>query len=177
MNTNEYVKELEKKCGPDKSCGNEALKRVDFLDFSLHHNSQITPKYKWKLKNRLQFAFNTFRQYHFLKSYNPFDIKTYQREYNPYGFDIYTKFYQTSTPWKRLKAFLQEFKNAIKYSFKSFIHTPLVVNYYQNNKKRINWFERNISKLFADKLDSKFKKELTDKGYKIEINKVIYVKK
>jgi hypothetical protein len=133
-----------------------------------------TEHYKWKIKDRFKKAKKTFKGYSVLKLYNPFDIKTYQTEYNPYGFDIYTKFYQTSTPWKRLKAFLQELKNAIKYSFKSFIHTPLVVDHYQSNKKRINWFEKNIPKLFADKLDSNFKKELTDKGYKIERDKVYY---
>jgi hypothetical protein len=133
-----------------------------------------TEHYRWKIKDRFKKAKDIFRGYNVLKHYNPFDFKTYQTEYNPYGFDIYAKFYQTSTPWKRLKRFLQEFKNAIKYSLKSFTFTPLVVNHYQNNKKRINWFEENISKMFDDKLDSKFKKELTEKGYKIEKDKVYY---
>jgi hypothetical protein len=53
-------------------------------------------RYKWKLK-----------------PYNLFDFKTYQVEYNPYGFDIYAKIYQTSTPWKRLKCFLQELKELL----------------------------------------------------------------
>jgi hypothetical protein len=54
------------------------------------------------------------------KRYNPFDFKSYEEQYNPYGFDkIYTKFTRKSTPYSRLKIFLNDIFIKIKSMFKN----------------------------------------------------------
>jgi protoporphyrinogen oxidase len=49
-----------------------------------------------------------------------------------------------------------------------FLYTPLAVKHNQKNKKRISWFEENLSKLFADKLDVDVRKVLDKHGYDLD---------
>jgi hypothetical protein len=104
-----------------------------------------------------------------LKNYNPLDFRSYEEEYNPYGFDkIYTKFHRTSTPLTRFKNFWGEFETTLKNIKDGFLYTPLPVKHYQKNKERISWFEENLSRMFADKLDVDVQKELDKHGYDLD---------
>jgi|LakMenEpi03Aug12_release.lakeMendotaPanAssembly.Ray.scaffolds.fasta_scaffold133124_4 hypothetical protein len=169
MNTNEYVKILEEECGKNQAHKKKHIKKSIGIN-ALYIPEKPKPDYSWTIKDRLKKVNFSFKEsWNFLKNYNPFDFKTYEEEYNPYGFDkIYTKFKRTSTPLTRLKHFWEEFQSSIKHIKDSFLYTPLAVKHYRKNKKRIDWFEENLSKLFADKLDVDAKKELDKHGYDLD---------
>jgi hypothetical protein len=176
-NIQSYLQELEKEYGINKIDPNESINKKNYnylrlYNLRLYNGTPSGPnfrsKYEWPIKMRLKYAWQMFKSYRtHLSKYNPFDFKSYKEEYNPYGFDIYTKIYKTSTPWTRLKRFLQEIKNMFRYTKKAFFHTPSDIKHYQKNKKRITWFENNIWGWFfgSKKEKENHKQKLQDLGY------------
>jgi hypothetical protein len=168
-----YLQELEKEYGVNKTDPNKPIdkNKLQYVVGIYDKNSSFSrPMYEWPIKNRLNHAWQMFKSYYrWLNKYNPLDFKSYKEEYNPYGFDIYTKVYRTSTPWTRLKRFLQEVKNMFYYTFKAYGFTPTTVKHYQKNKKRITWFEDNIwSWFFGSKKEKEnHKQKLQDLGYTV----------
>lgn len=170
-NVNEYLQELEKEYGISKTDPNKNVKTCVIPLYSRVSNlTHFRPNYGWKPKDRLKHMKEMFKSYwRHLNKYNPFDFKSYKEEYNPYGFDIYSKIYRTSTPWTRLKKFLQEIKNMFYYTIKAYYFTPSVIKHYQKNKKRITWFEENVWGWFfgSKKEKEKHKKKLQEFGYTV----------
>jgi hypothetical protein len=169
MSTEDYVKILEEYCGKNQAGKKKHIKKSVGVN-ALYIPEKSKPDYRWTIKDRLKKASFVLKdRWKFLKNYNPFDFKSYEEEYNPYGFDpIYTKLTRTSTPLIRLKNFWGEFQSTFKHIKDSFLYTPLAVKHYQKNKKRIDWFEKNLSKMFADKLDVDARKELNKRGYDLD---------
>jgi len=168
-----YLQELEKEYGVSKTDPNKPIgkNKLQYVVGIYDKNSSFSRSmYEWPIKNRLNHAWQMFKSYYrWLNKYNPLDFKSYKEEYNPYGFDIYTKVYRTSTPWTRLKKFLQEVKNMFYYTFKAYGFTPITVKHYQKNKKRITWFENNIWGWFfgSKKEKENHKQKLQDLGYTV----------
>jgi len=183
MNSNikDYLKVLEEECGENKC---QEATHVDERKMDI----MVTPSYakvsriyeyradyKWRLRDRFKNLWKNFLM-HFecLSKYNPFDFKTYETEWNPYGFDkIYTKFSQTSTPWKRFKRFCMELKGLYYGLRDAFFFTPTPVQHFQKNKKRISWFEKSIWCWFSGSKKEKitFEDKLRKLGYTISENK------
>lgn len=180
-NIKEYLKVLEEECGENKC--QEAThvddKRMDIIvNPSYARVSRICEyraDYKWRLRDRFKNLWKNFLlHFEYLSKYNPFDFKTYQTEWNPYGFDkIYTKFSQTSTPWKRFKKFCMELKGLYYGCRDAFFYTPTTIQHYQGNKKRISWFEKNIWSWLSgtQKEKENFEDKLTSLGYTISKDK------
>ena len=169
MNTNEYVKILEEECGKNQAHKKKNIKKSTGIN-ALYIPEKSKPDYSWTIKDRLKNTFIILKnRWMFLKNYNPLDFKSYEEKYNPYGFDkIYTKFHRTSTPLTRFKLFWGEFETTLKNIKDGFLYTPLAVKHYQKNKERISWFEENLSKMFADKLDVDVRKVLDKHGYDLD---------
>jgi hypothetical protein len=176
MSTDEYVKVLEEYCGENKckKATHVDERRMDIMiNPSYARVSRVCEyraDYKWRLRDRFKNLWKNFLlRFEYLSKYNPFDFKSYETEWNPYGFDeIYTKFSQTSTPWNRFKRFCMELKGLYHGCRDSFFYTPTTIQHYQKNKERISWFEKNLSRMFADKLDVDVRKELNKHGYDLD---------
>lgn len=184
MNSNiqEYLKVLEEECGENKCheathVNERDLQRICDPSYARVSSaiSEYRKDYKWRLKDRFKSLWKNFlMHYSYLSKYNPFDFKTYQTEWNPYGFDeIYTKFSQTSTPWNRFKKFCLELKELFYSCRDAFFYTPTTIQHYQENKKRIGWFEKNIWCWFSGSKKEKatFEDKLRSLGYTISENK------
>ena len=188
MNSNikEYLKVLEEECGENKC--QEAThvdeRRMDIMvnpsyarvsSINEYDIYEFRRDYKWRLRNRFKNVWKNFlMRYSYLSHYNPFDFKSYETEWNPYGFDkIYTKFSQTSTPWKRFKRFCMELKGLCYGLRDAFFFTPTPVQHFQKNKKRISWFEKNIWSWFSGSKKEKatFEDKLRSLGYTISKEK------
>jgi len=177
MDTNEYVKILEEECGKNQAHKKKRIKKSAGIN-ALYIPEK--PDYSWTIKDRLKKASFVIKdRWTFLKNYNPFDFKTYEEKYDPYGFDNFKEVgfcpitfpskKRTSTPLTRLKNFWGEFQSTFKHIKDSFLYTPLAVKHYQKNKKRIDWFEKSLSRMFAEyKLDVDVKKELDKHGYDLD---------
>jgi hypothetical protein len=167
MDTQIYLKELEKEFGENKS--KNITKPLKYSTEGIFTDENLKTEYKWTLKDRLKRVYSCIRErYDFLKNYNPLDFKTYEEEYNPYGFDVYAKIYKTSTPLIRFKNFWGELQTTFKLIVKAFFYVPFIIKYFQKNKDRISWFEKNIPNLFETPLKSKIKEDLKNKGYVVE---------
>lgn len=182
MNSNikEYLHVLEKECGENKC--QEAThvdeRRMDIMvNPSYSRVSRVCEyrlDYKWRLKDRFKNLWKNFlMRFEYLSKYNPFDFSTYETQWNPYGFDIYAKIYKTSTPWLRFKRFCAELKGLYYGCRDAFFYTPTTIQYYQGNKKRISWFEKNIWSWFSGSKEEKenFEDKLKSLGYTISKNK------
>lgn len=180
-NIKEYLKVLEEECGENKC---QEATHVDERRMDIMINPsygrvsgvcEYSRDYKWRLRNRFKNVWKNFlMHYSFLSKYNPFDFKSYETEWNPYGFDkIYTKFSQTSTPWKRFKRFCMELKGLYYGLRDAFFFTPTPVQHFQKNKKRISWFEKNIWCWFSGTKKEKatFEDKLRSLGYTISKDK------
>ena len=169
MGTEDYVKILEEEYGKNQTHKKKRIKKNLGLNV-LFSDEKLKTDYKWSIKDRLKNTSFIFKDCcRFLKNYNPLDFRSYEEDYNPYGFDpIYTKFKRTSTPMIRWKSFCNEFRIALREIKNGFLYTPLAVKHYQKNKERISWFETNLSRMFADKLDVDVRKELDKHGYDLD---------
>ncbi len=175
--TSEYIKVLEEYCGKNKcqKATHVDERRMDIMiNPSYARVSRVCEyrvDYKWRLRDRFKNLWKNFLlRFEYLSKYNPFDFKSYETEWNPYGFDVYAKIYQTSTPWNRFKRFCMELIGLYRECRDSFFYTPTTIQHFQKNKKRISWFEENLSRKFADKLDVDVKKELNKLGYDLDGN-------
>jgi hypothetical protein len=170
MSTSEYVKVLEEEYGKNQAHKKKHIKKSTGIN-ALYIPEKSKPDYSWTIKNRFNNLWKNFlMRFEYLSKYNPFDFKSYETEWNPYGFDVYAKIFQTSTPWNRFKRFCMELKGLCRGCRDAFFYTPAEIQHFQKNKKRISWFEENLSRMFADKLDVDVKKELNKLGYDLDGN-------
>lgn len=135
----------------------------------ISQNFNLNPSMEYTWKDRVKSIWIVLNNIKY-SGYNPFDFRTYP-EFTPHDFVVATK---VSTPWDRFKCFIKNQWRKIKWAWN---YTPEHIKHYNKNKPRIGWFENKLKDLFFlnwdDNKDQTIK-ELKEKGYHVENNRIYY---
>ena len=172
---NDYLAEICKEDNVDLNeylASENATKNIEVRDRYFRINalseSLFNPKMTYDWRDRIKSVWLQIKSLRYT-SYNIFDFNVYDKVDGSFEFFCYTK---VSTPWDRFKRFIKTQYKELKWAWN---FTPAHIEHYNKNKPRIGWFENRIKDLFflnwSDKKD-KTVKELHEKGYRVEDNRI-----
>ena len=136
---------------------------------TIEQDCRLNPSMEYTWKDRIKSVWIVLKNIKYT-TYRPFDFKTYP-EFSPHDFVVATGI---STPWERFKRFVISQWYEIKWSWK---YTPDHIVHYNKNKPRIGWFENKLKDLFFlnwDNNKDQTIKELKERGYQVENNRIWY---